>query len=155
MVLAKRAHAFRRLLFTDFRECSCRSSLLRPSWGIVLELLPPAFPSRAWAARKQLRIGSGGASLDNGIKLIRLSRVFPLFALEVIDLPATGIEGPGMLAAHPKQDKLRDIAEVEADTPVIGTAIVADFVPDEIGLVGEAPSLHDGKPLRQERVWHP
>jgi len=76
--------------------------------------------------------------------------VFPLFALEVIDLPATGIEGPGLLRAHAKQDKLRDIAEVEAAAPAIGTAIVADFVPDEIGLIAEAPSLHDGKTLRQK-----
>lgn len=62
--------------------------------------------------------------------------MFALFAFEVIDLPATGIEGPGMLPAQAKQDKLRDIAEVEADTAAIGTAIVADLVPDEIGLVG-------------------
>ena len=38
-----------------------------------------------------------------------------------------------MLAAHAKQDKLRDIAEVEADTAAIGTAIFANFAPDEIG----------------------
>ena len=100
-------------------------------------------------------MGRGRAGFDDGIKLIRLSRVLPLLGGKVIDLPATGTERSRVLPAHAKQDKLRDIAEIEADTTAVGAAVFADLVPDDIGLVGEAPRLHRGETIREESIRHP
>src|SRR6516164_1681360 len=94
-----------------------------PSSGIVLKLEAPGIPAHPGPARKQLGIGPRRARLDDGIKLVGLSRVLPLLGGQVIDLPAPGIKRPCLLAAHAKQDKLGDIAEVEADTAAVGAAI--------------------------------
>jgi hypothetical protein len=44
-----------------------------------------------------------------------------------------------MLASNSEEKNLRDIAKIEAYTPTVGAAILADLVPDDIALVLESP----------------
>ncbi len=74
---------------------------------------------------------------------------------EEIDLAAAWGEGAGVLAAGAEQDDFGDVAEIEADASSVRAAILADFVPDEVGFVGEAPGFQDFQALRQEGVGDP
>jgi hypothetical protein len=62
-------------------------------------------------------------------------------------LTPSGRERASVFSAHPKKHQLCHVSEVETDTAAIGTAILSDLVPHEVGFVGEAPSFHDGKSL--------
>src|SRR5229473_3810559 len=60
-----------------------------------------------------------------------------------------------ILALHAEQDQFRDVAEVEAHATAIRAAVFANLVPDKVGLVEKAPSLHDCQSFRQQCVWAP
>src|SRR6266849_8753367 len=60
-----------------------------------------------------------------------------------------------ILAIHAEQDQFRDVAEVEAHATAIRAAVFANLVPDKVGLVAKAPSLHDCQSFRQQCVWAP
>jgi hypothetical protein len=72
-----------------------------------------------------------------------------------IDLSPSRREGAGVLAADAEQDQFGDVAEVEADAAAVRAAVLADLVPDDVGLVGEAPRLHHGEAIGQHRVGAP
>jgi hypothetical protein len=69
--------------------------------------------------------------------------VFALLSGEEIHLTAARRKRAGVLAPDAKKDKLRDVAEVEADAAAVRAAILPNLVPDDVGFVLEAPCLHD------------
>lgn len=78
-----------------------------------------------------------------------------LTGLDHVDLAATGVERAGVLAARAEQDDLGHITEIEAYASTVRTTVLADLVPDQVRFVGEAPSFHHSKAIRQKSVWHP
>ena len=50
---------------------------------------------------------------------------------------------------------IRDSAEIEADAAPVGTAVLADLVPDDVALVFEAPGRKHPQAFGEERVGHP
>jgi len=59
------------------------------------------------------------------------------------------------MASHTEKDGFRDVAKVEAHTPPVAAAVLSDFVPNDHGLVGEAPLLEDAEPLRNQGIRYP
>src|SRR5262249_1217240 len=118
-------------------------------------LIAPRHPSFARTAREQFEKWSRAARLDDFIQLVRLARVFTLARGQQIYLPPSRCERAGVRTTHAEQDKLGYVAEIEADTAAIRTAVRADFVPDDVGLVGKAPRLHQREALGQQRVRAP
>src|SRR5215469_15698083 len=82
-------------------------------------LVAPRLPFAPGAPCEQFQIRSGGARLDDRIKLIRLSRVFTLATRDVIHLSAARRERAGNLAPHPEEDQFRDVPEIESDPATI------------------------------------
>ena len=72
-----------------------------------------------------------------------------------IYLPPPRRERPGVLAANTEQNKFSDVAEVKAHTASVRAAVFSYLVPDDVGLVCEAPSLHDSETIRQHCVRTP
>src|SRR5580704_18820100 len=72
-----------------------------------------------------------------------------------IDLTTTRLTGAGILAAHPKENDLGHISEIEPDSSPIRAAILTDFVPNDVRFVLEAPRLHHAKRLGQKGVRCP
>ena len=127
-----------------------------PRWFVaIIRLIAPSDPPSAIATREQLQIRPRAARLDQRVLLVRLSGVLALAGGEEVHLGAAGGEGAGVLSADAEQDHLRDVAEVEADAAAVGAAVLPDLVPDEVGLVAEAPGSHDRQPLGQERIGDP
>src|SRR6516164_4426568 len=118
-------------------------------------LIAPRHPSFARAAREQLDEWPGTARLDDLVLLIGLAAVLALTRFDVIDLPPSRRERAGVLAAHAEQNQFRYVAEIEADATAIRTAVFADFVPDDVGLVAEAPRLHHREAVGQQRIRAP
>jgi hypothetical protein len=58
-----------------------------------------------------------------------------------VDLFSTRCGG-AQASAGPKEDKLSDVPKVKADATPVWAAILSDFVPDDLCLVGKAPPLH-------------
>src|SRR5690349_6102575 len=110
---------------------------------VIVGLIAPRRPSFTRAARKQLEIRAGAAGLDDFVLLVGLARVLALARRQEIYLSATRRQGARVLAAHAEQDELGYVAEIEADAAPIGAAILAHLVPNDVGLVGEAPGFHD------------
>src|SRR5581483_7918564 len=100
-------------------------------------LVAPGRPPGARVPREKLDEGTGGARLDHVVELVRLARVFALPRRQQVDLPPTRSQG-AQAAAHTEQHRLGDVAEVEADPATVRSPVLADLVPDEHGLVGEA-----------------
>src|SRR5258705_1904986 len=118
-------------------------------------LIAPGYPSFPLTSCKQLKITSGTASLDDSVLFIGLAGMFALASSENIHLSATRSERACVLAAHAKQDQLGDIAEIETNSAAIRAAILAHFVPDDVGFVIETPRLHNGKALGQHSIRAP
>ena len=78
-----------------------------------------------------------------------------LAALDHVDLAASGRLGAHVLAAGAEQQDLGHVAEIEADAAPVRAAVLADLVPDDVGLVVEPPGAQDLEPLGQECVRHP
>src|SRR4051812_22148711 len=72
-----------------------------------------------------------------------------------IYLPSAGHKSSRVLAADSEQNKFGDVAEIKPDATSIGAAILAHFVPNDIGFVGEAPGLHDRETVRKHGVGTP
>ncbi len=60
-----------------------------------------------------------------------------------------------MAAANAEQQDFGDVAEVKADPASVRPAVLADFVPDDVGLVGKSPRRHHGEALRKQGVRDP
>src|SRR5438105_2070509 len=108
----------------------------RPVGFICLGLVTPARPTLDLLAREQFQVGARTAALDQVVLLVGFAGVFLLAADEDVDLRAAGLPG-AQTAADTEQQKLGDVAEVEAHAPAVGAAVLADLEPDEVGLVGE------------------
>ena len=128
----------------------------RPLGSIVrFRLVSPDRPDRPVVARsstEQFEIRPPTATLDNPVLLIRLAGMFPLSAGNQVYLAPPGIERAGVGATHPEQDDLGHVPEVEADATPVGTAVLPNLVPDEIGLVLEAPRGEYVQAVREQRV---
>src|SRR5262249_53919698 len=121
----------------------------------VVRLVAPRRPVLARAAREQFQVRAGAARLDERILLVGLARVLTLARRQEIDLPAARRQRAGVLALHAEQHELGDVAEIEADTAPVGAAIFSHLVPDDVGLVGEAPRLHPPQSFRRAGRWDP
>src|SRR5215813_10196398 len=106
---------------------------------VVGGLIAPSRPPLAGAARKQFHKRARTARLDNRILLVGLARVLALARRQQVHLAAAGRERSSILAAHAEQDQLGHVAEIKADAAPIRAAVLPDLVPDDVGLVGEAP----------------
>src|SRR5579883_345055 len=60
-----------------------------------------------------------------------------------------------VLAADTKQNEFGHVPKIEADASAVRPAVLSDLMPDNIGLISEAPGLQNLEPLRQQRVWTP
>lgn len=69
-----------------------------------------------------------------------------LAGAEIIDLGSPGLQGPRVLPVHPEQHEFRHVAEIESDPAAVAAAILADFVPDDVGLVAEPPACMTRNP---------
>lgn len=118
-------------------------------------MVAPSSPPRATAAGKHFKIWPWAAPLDQFVLFVGLAAVLALPRLDHVDLAAARRLGAGVPPAGAEQDQLGDVAEVEADAAPIRAAILADFVPDEVGFVLESPSFHNPQPLRQKGIWNP
>src|SRR5262245_4321138 len=118
-------------------------------------LIAPRHPSFARAAREQLEEWPPTARLDERVLLVRLARVLALARRQQIHLPPSRRQRARVLATHAEQNELGHVAEIEADPAPVGAAILAHLVPDDVGLVAEAPCLHHREPVGQERVRAP
>src|SRR5215469_13384807 len=58
-------------------------------------------------------------------------------------------------SANSKKQHLRDIAEVESDASAIRSAVLPDFVPDQVGFVLEPPSFQHLQTVSQKCVMNP
>src|SRR5262245_12164356 len=145
--------------FTRRRQTRRSRGMMRiglPRRAVALvRLVAPAGPAGAGAAREQLEIGPGAACLDDGVLFVGLARMLALAGGEKIHLPTARRKRARIPALDAEQDQFGHVAEVEADAAPVGAAVLAHLVPDEVGLVGEAPRLHHGKTFRQQGVRAP
>src|SRR5581483_6812894 len=72
-----------------------------------------------------------------------------------VHLAPAGRECTRVFAPYPEQDELGHVPKIEANPSPVRATVLAHLVPDDIGLVGEAPRLHHGQPIRKHRVWAP
>src|SRR5579875_625672 len=109
---------------------------------VGLCLISPRCPARSLPTGEQFKIRSWTACLDNLVGFFGLPRMFLLAADDDVDLSSARLQSP-QLAARAKKKQLCDVAEVKAHAAPVRPAVFARLVPDEVGLVGEAPTLHD------------
>src|SRR5262249_36593783 len=106
---------------------------------VIAGLIAPCRPAPARSAGEHFQVWPARAGFDDVVLLVGLAAVLALAGGDEVDLTPARRKGPRgrPSAAHPEQDQLGDIAEVEADAAPVAAAVLADFVPDEIGLVAE------------------
>src|SRR6266700_921675 len=121
----------------------------------LVGLIPPSSPALARATRKQFKKRPRAARFENIVLLIRLPRMLALSCCKQVYLPPSGRKCARVLAAHTEQDQLCDVAEIETNSASIRAAVLAHLMPDDVGLVGEAPRLHDSKAFGQHCVGAP
>ena len=109
--------------------------------------MAPDRPAVPFSAAEQFQVRSPAARFDQFVLLIGLSRMLPFPAGQKVDLSPSGRQRPRTLAADAEQDEFRDVAEIEAYAAPVRTAVLADLVPDDVGLVLETPqlSIHQGR----------
>src|SRR6185312_4677103 len=81
--------------------------------------------------------------------------MFPFACGEVIYLPPSRGKRASIFPAYAKQKDFGYVTKVEANTASVGATVFSYLVPNDVGLVAEAPRLHDGQPFGQKRVRHP
>src|SRR5262249_16779471 len=111
----------------------------RPVGSVFFSFMSPTRPARALPASEQLEEWPIRKAFDDLVLLVGLARMLALARRHEVDLSSTRWPRAGVLAPHSKQEHFRDVAEIEADASAIGSAISANFVPDEVRLVGEPP----------------
>ena len=108
-------------------------------WKVAVHLVTPRDPPRSALPGKQLQIRAWAASLDDGIELVWLAGVLFFAHTNDVNLPPARLKG-AEVSFHAEQHKLRDISKIESYAPPVRSTILADFVPDDVGLVLEAPT---------------
>ena len=111
-------------------------------------------PVLAGGAGEEFEVGTGRAGFDDGVELVGFAGVLLFAGLDDVDLAAGGLEG-AEFAFDAEEDEFGDVAEVETEAATVWASIFADFVPDEVGFVGETPGFHDFEAFGQEGVWDP
>src|ERR1700723_1629932 len=101
----------------------------------IVRLMTPDRPAGPRSARKQLKMRTGRTGFDYRILLVRLARMLTLSRRKKIDLPTSRLQRARILAFHTKQQNLCHITEIKSDSAAIRSAILADFVPDDVGFV--------------------
>ena len=96
--------------------------------------------------RKQFKVGSVATGFNDRKDFIRLSGMFALASGQEIHLSSPR-RGGTKTPTSSEEDQLCDIPKVKSNTTSVGTAILAYFVPDDIGLIRESPSLHHLEPF--------
>jgi len=105
-------------------------------------LVAPCRPAGPGVAGEHLQVRTGRATLDQVVLLVGLAGVLTLAGLDHVDRRPGRLQGPhGTLDTE--QDRLSDVAEVEADPAAVRSAVLAALGPDDIGDVPEAPRLQD------------
>jgi hypothetical protein len=103
-----------------------------------------------------LIVGRAHVVYERGEKpQVGFAGVFPLLRFQEIDLPAARGQGARVFSPNAHQNQFGDVAKVETDPSSIGAAVFAYLVPDQVGLVGEAPCVHDRQSFRKQGVGHP
>ena len=87
-------------------------------------LVAPLTPTLPTVALKKFKIRAPAAPLDNLEQFVRFARMFALSRTDHIDLPPAGRQGPRVLSAHTKENKFRDVSEVETDASPVGSTIL-------------------------------
>ena len=118
-------------------------------------LVAPLIPAGPSMSGEQLQERSPATLLDDVVKLVRLPAVLPLPGRKQVRHGAARLQGAYVVAARSEQDQFRHVAEVETHPPPIRSRILANLVPDEIGLVGEPSPPHRLQTIWQERVRYP
>src|SRR4029453_3789135 len=131
-------------------------SVSLPGWSVTFRcLIAPGNPSFAHAPCKELKIGPCTARLDDPILFIGFAGMLALASCKKVYLATPRRKRTRILAAHAEQNQLGNVAEIEPDPASVRAAILAHLVPDNVGLVGEPPSLHNGEAFRQQGVRAP
>ena len=131
-----------------------RRGVLIQVGGKLAQLVAPLDPAGSALTGEQFQVRTRAATLHEVIERLRLARVLPFLVGEQVDLPPPRLEGTQM-AAYSEQEQFRDVAEVETNSPAIRPAVLADFKPNKIRFIDEAPGLHDPQTLRQQSVGRP
>lgn len=123
--------------------------------GVLLDILiSPLVPPWTFESRKQLKMWPRRACLDEIIELVRLAGMLPFLDAKKIYLRPTGVKSAHP-AANAQKQEFRHVPKIKTDTPSIRAAIFADFIPDEIGFIGEPPGGHDIQAILKQCVWNP
>src|SRR5215475_11555270 len=95
-----------------------------PGRSVIIRcLIAPSNPSFPLTSRKEFKIRSGTASLDDHVLFIGLAGMFALASSEKIHLSATGRKRTCVLAAHAEQDQLCNVPEIEANPASVRAAV--------------------------------
>ncbi len=79
--------------------------------------------------------------LDHIVELVGLLGMALLHSRDNVHHPAPGLCGPEM-TSRAKENKLCDVAVVEANSTTIWPAVFPNLEPDDVGLVFKPPCLH-------------
>ena len=121
----------------------------------LIRLVAPGRPVLAESPTEHFEIWTRGAGLDQRILLVGLSRMLTLSGRDIIHLRPSWTECPGVFAPNAEQNQFGHVSEIEPDPAAVGTAVLSDFVPDDVRLVCKSPFLHHLNALRQEGIWDP
>ena len=126
-----------------------------PIGNVVGGLAAPGSPTRPRAAGEHLQKGAGRTRLDQVVGLVRLARMLPRAAPDDVDLATAWSQRAGAAPAHTEEDEFGRFAEIETDATSVRPPVLADFVPQEVALLGGAPGCKNPQVLGQERVRYP
>lgn len=127
----------------------------RPSGGVYFGLIAPRCPVFHWATGKKFNVRAGAASLYDFVLFVWFSGMFSFHSSDYVDLTSAGIKSSDVFTANAKQNKLSCVAEIKTYSSSVRPSILADFVPDQIGFVLEAPSLQNLNSFKQKRIGNP
>jgi len=118
-------------------------------------LVSPHGPILPRATRKEFKKWSRAARFDDFVLLVGFARMFAFAGGKQIDLAPAGRKRTRILSAHAKQNEFGHIAKIEANATAVRAAVLSYLVPNDIGLVAEAPCLHDRQAFGQKGVRAP
>jgi hypothetical protein len=93
-------------------------------------------------AAEQLTVRARTAPFDEVVNSVWLFGMLFLPTYHNVDLAPSGRESPN-LSFNPKQKQFGHISEVEANAATVRAAVLANFEPDYIRFVREAPRFHN------------
>ena len=97
-----------------------------------IRLISPGRPALSGSPAKKLQIWPRRTSFDDFVLLIGFARMLALAGLDHVDLAAAWRQRPRILALDTKQQDLRYVSKIEADTATIGSTVFTYFMPDYV-----------------------